>query len=92
MERYQRDYLSQTGEWVTDWIPVPKPIPLRTVIRSALLNALAYTDGNQAQAAKWLEISPRVLCYQLVTYDVPGSTAGVVRRLPLGRKRKATES
>ena len=47
------------------WLPVPKPVPLRWVIRAALLNALAYTDGNQRQAAAALEITERVCNYAL---------------------------
>jgi transcriptional regulator with GAF, ATPase, and Fis domain len=51
----------ETGEWVE----VPTPIPLKTVIRNAILNALAYTDGHQANAAKCLAISPRQMNYQV---------------------------
>jgi len=55
------------------WLPVPKPAPLRQVIRSALLNALAYTDGNQHEAARWLGMTDRQLCYALKTYGIPGA-------------------
>ena len=55
------------------WYPVPKPRRLRDVIRGALLNALAYTGGSQAEAAAALGISPRVLSYKLKAYDVPAA-------------------
>ena len=35
--------------------------PLAAVVRAALLNALAYTDGDQSRAARYLGISPRKL-------------------------------
>lgn len=53
------------------WQPVPVPIPLREVIRSALLNALAYTEGDQRRAALLLGVSPRMMHYNLVTYNIP---------------------
>ncbi len=58
-----------TGAWYED--PdgvrrlVPKPIPWRQAMRNILLNAMAYTNGNTEQAAKALEVSYRVLRYQL---------------------------
>lgn len=51
----------ETGEWVE----VQRPIPLKTVERNALLNALAYTDGNQAHAAKLLGLTPRTMHYKI---------------------------
>jgi DNA-binding NtrC family response regulator len=53
------------------WHPVPMPIPLREVIRNAFLNALAYTDGDQSQAAKLLGVSPRMMHYNLMAYGIP---------------------
>jgi hypothetical protein len=56
-----------------EWYEVPKPESLKLVVRSALLNALAYTDGHQRKAAKLLGLSPRQFCYQLKMYGVPGA-------------------
>lgn len=53
------------------WQPVPKPEPLRTLIRGALLNALAYTDGRQKQAAEILGVSPRAIVDIMRSYGVP---------------------
>lgn len=50
---------------------VPKPMALSTVIRGALLNALAYTDGHQEKAARLLGISSRSFCYQLLRHGIP---------------------
>jgi hypothetical protein len=63
------------------WSTVPAPIPLDTVIRNALLNALAFTDGAQAPAAGLLGISPRKMAYQMLTHSIPvATTLGVTRR------------
>lgn len=59
---YERD-----GQW---WA-VPKPVPLTRVIRSALLNALAFTNGHQGQAAQLLELTPRQMSYQLRINAIP---------------------
>lgn len=48
-----------------------RPEPLFDSIRGVLLNALAYTAGNQAEAAKLLKISPRVMVYSMARYDIP---------------------
>lgn len=61
-------------------LEVPKPISLRTVIRNAILNALAYTDGHQQQAASWLGISARVLCYHLKHRGIPSADTHLRRR------------
>lgn len=60
-------YQTESGEWRT----VPRPVALREVIRSALLNALAYAEGHQANAARLLGISPRMMDYQMQRYDIP---------------------
>ena len=62
------------------WLPLPKPIPLRLAIRGALLNALAYTDGRQTEAAAALALTPRQFCYQLKIHGIPGGTAGTGTR------------
>jgi hypothetical protein len=62
------------------WVPVPQPLALRLVVRSALLSALAYTAGHQEAAAGWLGLTPRVLCYQLASHDIPGATTGMLRK------------
>ncbi len=69
MEFYQRP---SDGEWA----PVPCPVPLRRVIRAALLNALAYTGGDQDRAARCLEMHPRTFGSQLRTYDIPSARTG----------------
>lgn len=72
------------------WMPVPKPLPLRQVIRATLLNALAYTAGDQQQAAICLAISPRVMGFQMANHGIPLSTDGLGRtrrRSPNGVRR-----
>lgn len=56
------------------------PVPLDTVVRGALLNALAYTNGNQREAAKLLEMEPRTLHYQLGVYGIPRSRTDTAKR------------
>jgi regulatory Fis family protein len=58
-----------------------KPGPLWTEIRGILLNALAYSEGSQREAAKLLGITPRVFNYMMCTYDIP---------TPLARKSRLT--
>jgi hypothetical protein len=71
-----------------EWLPVPKPVPLRLVVRGALLNALAYTDGNQHEAATWLGLSERQLCYALKQHGSPGrGVRGSSRRSRRGSPR-----
>jgi regulatory Fis family protein len=71
-----------------EWLAVPRPIPLRRVVRSAILNALAYTDGHQAEAAAWLGLTVRQFSYSLKVYDVPGkSQARRTRRTNTARRR-----
>lgn len=68
------------------WMPVPTPIPLRLLIRGALLNALAYTGGHQDAAARCLEISERVMQFQMLNYDIPTQgNPGRLRARPTGR-------
>lgn len=73
------------------WWAVPKPVPLTTVVRGALLNALAYTNGHQGEAAQLLGLSARQMSYQLRLHHVPGSGRGrprlVARRRRLKMKR-----
>ena len=77
---YERD-----GEW---WA-VPRPVPLARVVRGALLNALAYTDGHQGHAAALLEITPRQLGYQLRGHGIPTDAATrAPKRLRLVRRRR----
>ncbi len=64
------------------WYEVPVPVPLDQVIRGAILNALAYTDGDREAAAKLLGLTYRVLTYQMGTYNIPIEDA---------RKRKEKE-
>jgi DNA-binding NtrC family response regulator len=72
-----------------EWLPVPKPVPLERVVRGALLNALAYTDGHQGQAAALLGLSPRVMSYQLRQYRIPTEGAWhAPRALRLVRRRR----
>lgn len=53
------------------WQRVPVPVPLKQVIRSALLNALAYTDGHQEAAARLLQISEHQLRYAMQKHGIP---------------------
>jgi hypothetical protein len=53
------------------WLAVPRPVPLHEVVRSALLNALAYTDGSYREAARWLRMSERQFNYACETHGVP---------------------
>ena len=77
-----------------EWVPVPKPIPLQQVIRAALLNALAYTAGDQRAAALWLGLSTKTMGYQMDTHQIPGAMRGGVgpkrptRNLPKTRRPK----
>lgn len=59
------------------WLIYP-PEPLDDVIRGALLNALAFTDGNQSRAGKLLGISGRTMDYQMQRLGIP--RAGRVTR------------
>jgi Bacterial regulatory protein, Fis family len=76
MEMYQEDYQGLHGTWLKRWVPVPEPVPLYRVVRSALLNALAYTAGNQEVAARYLGITPRVMSYQMAAHNIPGAGHG----------------
>jgi transcriptional regulator with GAF, ATPase, and Fis domain len=69
------------------WVAVPKPRKLRDLIRSEILNALAYTAGSQTDAARLLGVTPRALNWQLQTYGIPLAHAGEGRQTP-GRKPK----
>ena len=91
MELYQVDYLDRYGDWKARWEPVPVPVPLHRVIRSALLNALAYTAGHQVKAAALLEISPRMMNHQMVTHQSPRDSPRVIARRPY-RARLAVRS
>lgn len=59
-----------------EWYPVPTPTPLRETIRAALLNALAYTSGDQQWAARLLGMTPRALGYQMQMCSIPRGTTG----------------
>ncbi len=87
-------YYEHDDMWIE--VPTPQPLPVavrgtkavvRATIRSALLNALAFTNGHQAQAAQLLGISTRTLTYKLRTYGIPLAHAGEGRQ-PSGRKPK----
>ena len=60
-------YKDESGNWV----PVPRPTSLYHVIRGSMLNALAFTDGNQKEAAGLLEISARQFSYMMIKYSIP---------------------
>jgi len=62
------------------WLPVPKPVPLYQVVRAALLNAMAYTDGHQRQAGALLGLTERQMTYQLRAYAVPAAGLGRPRK------------
>lgn len=68
------------------WCEVPRPIALAKVIRSVVLNALAYTNGEQKKAAQCLGITARqmgILVHKERIID--GTRRG-------GRQRKSKES
>lgn len=54
-----------------EWVPVPRPIEMKIVIRNSILNALAYTDGNQKEAGKLLGLSERVMNYHMKIHYIP---------------------
>lgn len=54
-----------------DWLLVPRPVPLARVIRSALLNALAYADGHQESAARMLGLSEHQMRYAMRKHGIP---------------------
>lgn len=59
------------------WCPVPKPVPLSVLIRGAVLNALAYTDGHQTQAARLLGITQRQIGHAMKKYGIPSDASNV---------------
>ncbi len=66
--RYQLgDVRDQAGPWV----PVPRPDPLTLTIRNALLNALAYTDGNVVRAARELHLGRTTFLNKLEAHGIP---------------------
>lgn len=54
-----------------DWKIVQKPPTLKNVIRKALHDSLAFSNGQQKKAAAVLGISPRVLNHQMKKYGIP---------------------
>jgi len=64
MKQYYED---ENGEWV----PVKKPPTLKSVIRSVLLESLAFSGGNQKKAAEVLGISPRMMNHKMKRYGIP---------------------
>jgi hypothetical protein len=68
------------------WVPVPTPRSLWRVIRDAYLNALAYTNGDAAMAARALGLTPRAFHYQLRQHWIKTGN-----RAPLkGRRQRPT--
>ncbi len=72
MPQYERDGV---------WYDVPTPEPLRTVVRSALLNALAYTNGRHDRAAALLGLSRFSLSYQMRLHGIPPSWIRTPKRM-----------
>ncbi len=58
--------------WTDEHGPIPRPQPLSEAIRSALLNALAFTDGNHTQAARLLGMKRTTLLHQMRLHGIPG--------------------
>lgn len=56
-----------------------RPIPLVEMERRAVLNALAYTDGNHTQAAKLLGIVIKTLYNLMHTHGIPGANGPLWR-------------
>lgn len=50
---------------------IERPVFLELVIRNAILNALAWTNGNQAEAAGLLGISSRSINFKMRAYGIP---------------------
>lgn len=59
-------YEDENGEWV----PVKKPLTLKSTIRNVLLEALAFTGGRQDEAARILDITPRVMDYAMKKHGI----------------------
>lgn len=57
------------------WREVPKPLPLSVVIRNAILNALAYTDGQQTEAARYLGLTERQMRYAMRKHRIPSASS-----------------
>jgi len=57
------------------WYEVPRPIPFYRAVRGLLLNALAFTDGNQIRAAAALDISARQFNDMMRTHAIPRAKA-----------------
>jgi transcriptional regulator with GAF, ATPase, and Fis domain len=73
-----------------EWHPVPRPVRLERVVRGAILNALAFTNGHQGEAAALLGLSPRQMSYQVRQYRIPTDTPARRRcALRLVRARQA---
>jgi hypothetical protein len=75
----QQYSLGDVRDPLARWITVPMPVPLRLVIRSALLNALAFTSGDQRAAAEYLGITARMMNYQLEMHAIPRKGTGLGR-------------
>lgn len=73
-----------------EWRLVPLPELLKTTIRGVLLNALAYTGGDQQAAAKLLGITPRVMNYMMTTYHIPAERGPTLIDRQATRQRKET--
>jgi hypothetical protein len=82
---YSLDDVRVTGPGT--WQPVPVPVPLERVIRAALLNALAFTEGNQKAAARALAIPPSEMRRRMRTSGIPQAWTGVRRLRLAGRPR-----
>lgn len=54
-----------------DDLPIVKPILLQTVIRNAILNALAYTDGRQDRAGALLGIGGSTVNWLMQRHHIP---------------------
>jgi transcriptional regulator with GAF, ATPase, and Fis domain len=68
MPQYSRDDVREPNG---RWLPVPTPETLHLVIRGALLNALAFTNGNQAQAARLLGLTKDVMARLMRGHQIP---------------------
>lgn len=66
------------------WLIYP-PEPLFDGIRGILLNALAFTGGDQARAAALLGISARSMSYSMARYDIP---SGAIKTRAYVRERR----
>jgi len=84
---YQRYGLRLGDDEEQHWYPVAVPIALRLAMRSIVLGALAWSNGNQQKAADALKISPRMMNNMMIRYDVPRVQGVFHKRSPRANQK-----